>query len=93
MAVVAETPPIIIQTELKETPTTRHVEEAVVESEEQEEEEAGDEDDDEYDEIQAVVITVNGIKYLHDTTSNIVYTMEEEETGKWNGSEIEFIDK
>ena len=58
--------------------------------EEDEEDEENEEDDDEYDEIQAVIITVKGNKYLHDTQSNIVYTMEEEETGTWNGTEIKF---
>ena len=91
-------PIIIIESELKESHDIHVVvvEEPVKppnEEDEDNEEDEEDEDDDEYEEIQAVVITVNGIKYLHDTVSHIVYTMEEEETGTWNGTKIEFYDR
>ena len=105
---VSENPPpiIIIESELKESHDIHVVvvEEPVKlpneddedneedEEDEDNEEDEEDEDDDEYEEIQAVMITVNGIKYLHDTVSHIVYTMEEEETGTWNGTKIEFYE-
>ena len=73
---VSENPPIIIDREIEE----QHVKTSS----------ENEDDDDEYDEINAVVITFNGTEYLHDIASNIVYTMEQEETGIWNGNQIEF---